>query len=176
MGAVLPGRPGSGASRGLLVIRRSAFWALDRLRGSRIGAHLQDRRRSERDADYLAEHTSADAEFRGAGIADSPLRGKARIRNRMEDSRSRAYRGRLSRVSTSGSHGTPFVYYQGHEKRARKFGDLIHHHEAAGYSIGSPHVLMRATSRAASSACCRTSGGSICRGYPIGSTAPWRIS
>jgi len=144
-------------------IRFWTFWALDRVRGGRVRAHvrelallnddpaLAEKRRAERLQDLLdhaCRTTPYYRQFSGAAtLGDFPVLQKRTIRERHADFLSSAYQPpSLVMKHTSGSYGTPLAFYFSPEKAARHRAEVIYHTRWAGYEIGMKHAQTRTRS------------------------------
>jgi phenylacetate-CoA ligase len=147
--------------------RRSAFFALDRLRGSPYRRHLQDLSEFFRDPpgyvtviearlrrllSHAARTTAAYAPYHGASdLRDFPVLTKRQIVERQREYLSTAFEtARLPHLSTSGSYGVPFRYPLTWEKRYRQRAEIFYFNRWAGFEIGDRHVFAGATGQSKS--------------------------
>jgi phenylacetate-CoA ligase len=143
-------------------IRKSGFWALDFLQGSRVQDHMADLDRAFAHPDAalalskhriraLIEHacntTVYYSQFKGAReLSDFPLLQKKTIREHYDGFLSSAFdKASLIRALTSGSYGTPFVFLLTRDKKARQHAEIIYFGRWAGYDVGQPHAYVRVT-------------------------------
>jgi phenylacetate-CoA ligase len=74
-------------------------------------------------------------------LAEFPVLQKADIRLHYDDFFSEQYeRGKLVKVTTSGSYGTPLTFGLSPDRSARKTAELVFYSEWAGFHIGTKHA------------------------------------
>jgi phenylacetate-CoA ligase len=137
--------------------RERGFWILDRLRGNPIRRHYLDIAHLTTHPDEMEEssnvrlrdlirnataHVPYYRKYDGAtALADFPVLQKADIRLHYDDFFSEQYeRGKLVKVTTSGSYGTPLTFGLSPDRSARKAAELIFYSEWAGFHIGTKHA------------------------------------
>jgi phenylacetate-CoA ligase len=138
-------------------IREHGFWLLDQLRGNPIRRHYLDIAYLTTYPDELEESSNARLRdlirnatahvpyyrrYGGAtSLTDFPVLQKADIRLHYDDFFSEQYeRGKLVKVTTSGSYGTPLTFGLSPDRSARKTAELIFYSEWAGFHIGTKHA------------------------------------
>ena len=138
-------------------IRERGFWLLDQLRGNPIRWHYLDIAFLTTHPDETEESSNARLrdliraatahvpyyrKYDGAtSLADFPVLQKADIRLHYDDFFSEQYeRGKLVKVTTSGSYGTPLTFGLSPDRGARKTAELIFYSEWAGFHIGTKHA------------------------------------
>jgi phenylacetate-CoA ligase len=138
-------------------IRERGFWLLDRLRGNPIRRHYLDIAYLTTHPDEMEESSNARLrelirnataevpyyrKYDGAtSLVDLPVLQKADIRLHYDDFFSEQYeRGKLVRVTTSGSYGTPLTFGLSPDRSARKTAELIFYSEWASFHIGTRHA------------------------------------
>jgi len=143
-------------------MRASVFWFLDALRGAPLrrewlrvrheagmGGLPADARRARLAG--LLDHACRTTRYYKAhrpdrGLSAFPVITKRAIREQPDAFLSDAFeRARLRKVTTSGSSGEPFACYHDPCKVRRKLADLLLYNGEAGYRVGLPHLLIRAT-------------------------------
>jgi phenylacetate-CoA ligase len=135
-------------------LRRTGFWALDRLKGGAIRHHYDDihsimtgRQPDAAVLSDLLEHaartTPAYAAYAGAGLHAFPVLGRDDLRNRSEAFRSAAFAPNALHVRrTSGSTGVPLTVVHDPGKRQRAIADVIYFNETAGQRVGDRLVWL----------------------------------
>ena len=144
-----------------LNLRSLAFWSLDYLRGSPIGAHYSDvarkipsssiqiRKDQELQFAKILNHATQTTPFYQSfkdakNLSDLPVINKLKILDDYNLFRSSSFPGdNLKRMSTSGSTGVPFHIFQNSLKRTRVLADLIYFSGQVGYNVGERHALFR---------------------------------
>jgi phenylacetate-CoA ligase len=149
--------------------RERGFWLLDRLRGNPIRRHYLDIACLTTHPDEMEESSKARLrdlirnatayvpyyrKYDGAkSLADFPVLQKADIRRHYDDFFSEQYeRGKLVKVTTSGSYGTPLTFGLSPDRNARKTAELIFYSEWAGFRIGARHANVGTRRKSASKA------------------------
>ena len=139
--------------------RKFIFYLNDRIRGGVISKHLKDinyilkdplavdsQNKIEFKKEKLIQHTIKNVpyykrnglEITYVNLDSFPVINKNIIRDNFDDFISDGYEvGKLNRVVTSGSTGTPFGVYHDRVKKARNSADTIHFGTLAGYTIGN---------------------------------------
>lgn len=73
-----------------------------------------------------------------------PVIAKKFLGNNIQQIKSNKHdNSKLIKVSTSGSYGTPFVFYLTSEKKNRRLSEVLYHGENVGYKIGVKHAFFR---------------------------------
>jgi phenylacetate-CoA ligase len=148
-------------------IRFGAFRAVDWMRGSAASHALADLDRLQKlqhDAPELlayrdsaltrlmahAQQTTVAYRNCASELSQLPSVSKAQLHANRTQYLSSAYRDKtLIPVKTSGSTGTPFVWYQNAEKRRRVHAEVIHFSRTAGYEVGEQLIYLRAIAEGA---------------------------
>lgn len=138
-------------------IRRTAFWALDTVKGGKVRKQYQDielKMKGERQidqalADMLQYALAHVPRYQGKSytkLSDFPVITKKDIMAAYDDSRSDEFRNNeeLHEVATSGSSGNPFHAFQNADKRNRVIAELMYIHDQIGWRIGDRYMFMRA--------------------------------
>src|SRR5690606_15746802 len=77
-------------------------------------------------------------------LSDFPVLTKRDIKNEYEDFFSNKYRlDQLVKVSTSGSYGTPFIFYLTKEKRIRQTAEVFYFSKWSNFDIGMKYAYFR---------------------------------
>ncbi len=141
-------------------MRSLAFRFLDEIRGNIFSRYVVELERAVVDPAYAStlrnqrlhsllslayESTEYYSSVRSASLDQFPVMTKALMRNKLDAFRSHKYNGRLWKVTSSGSYGSPFTYFHSDTKRVRKQAELLFFNSLAGYEVGTPHVLIRTT-------------------------------
>jgi phenylacetate-CoA ligase len=138
-------------------IRERGFWLLDQLRGNPIRRHYLDIVHLTTHPDEMEESSNARLrdlirnatadvpyyrKYDGAtSLTDFPVLQKADIRLHYDDFFSEQYeRGKLVRVTTSGSYGTPLTFGLSPDRSTRKTAELIFYSQWAGFRVGTRHA------------------------------------
>ncbi|TNC19703.1 hypothetical protein FHE66_02310 [Georgenia sp. 311] len=139
-----------------VAARQTAFRLVDTARGSRTRPAVEEITRTlarpgdpasaelhaRRLRGMLVHAATTARAFAGCSpddLASYPVTDKNIIRERLDDYRSSAHTdGKLRRVSTSGSTGTPFASFQDPGKVARNSADTIAFARRIGYDVGAP--------------------------------------
>jgi len=140
-----------------VAARQTAFRLVDTARGSRTRTAVEEitrtlerpghpagaRLHARRLRDLLRHAAATTRAFAGCDpedLSSFPVTDKNVIRERLEEFRSSAHTddGKLRRVSTSGSTGTPFASFQDPAKVARNSADTIAFARRIGYDVGAP--------------------------------------
>lgn len=146
------------------LIRRVGYFALDRIRGSRVTKHLRDldsfvngsedyrqeltRTRLQSLLRHAVETVPFYQEFKRESLQleDFPIIRKSLISTQYDKFLSRAYdRGQLIPMTTSGSYGTPFTFWLTADKKARQTAEIIWFSRWIGYHVGDRHAYVRVT-------------------------------
>lgn len=142
------------------TIRKCGFWTLDFLKKGQIFKPYNDVKKiinggytGEKQADeYLdnllshavntTKHYEKYKEYKS--LYDFPVITKRDIKNGYEDFLSNKYKkDDLIQVFTSGSYGTPFMFYLTKKKKARQTAEIIYFSKWANYNIGMKHAYFR---------------------------------
>lgn len=138
-------------------LRRTVYWTLDTIKGSKVKAHCKDiqaKFAGEKSVDEALAKMLAYAQenvpyYQGnqfQTLSDFPVIDKSCIMANYDQFRSVEYRNTdvLHEVSTSGSSGNPFHAFQNKDKRNRVVAELATIHEKLGWKIGDRYVFLRA--------------------------------
>ena len=138
----------------MINLRFHSFWALDRLRGGRVGSHWRDIREEllqypeadslkckKRLRDLLSHAAKTVPFYRSldgnSELENWPVVTKLQIKERISSFVSSSFRQQqLTKVVTSGSTGTPFEVFHDRNKRWRNSADTLAFAELAGYHLG----------------------------------------
>lgn len=141
----------------MINIRKSGFFFLDLLQGSKIRKHLDNIRECKKDENLIFQKKQLDKILQYActeipfykgidssSIKNFPVMNKI-IYNKNKDSviNPKYELGELYCTSTSGSSGVPFKTYQDKNKRKRNNADLITLFSDFGFDIGEKYVFIR---------------------------------
>lgn len=142
-------------------MRRSGFWMLDFLKGSKVRKHLiniefimeniDDPRIRKMQDNYLQQMLIYAKErvplykgVNGTDLKSFPIVNKTIIKENYKDFQSIDFRDKkVVDLHTSGSTGTPFVVRQDPNKRNRVFAEMIYFWEKAGFKIGMKYIFFR---------------------------------
>ena len=136
--------------------RRTAFWALDAVRGKPIRGHLEDIRSSmdgtteaperlEALLDHARRTTPFYTDVESSRLDAFPILTRPVLQRQPEALHSNAYANATFReVTTSGSTGRPVTVRQDQGKRLRSIADIIYMNEICGLLVGDPLLWMRA--------------------------------
>lgn len=143
-------------------IRRTAYWTLDFLIGSKVRKHYDDIKNimengekpdviqlKEKYLDNILKYATENVEFYKknksySSLKDFPIINKSIIKDHYEKFQSTEYKNaRVFKMHTSGSTGTPFIVRQNTYKRNRVFAEMIYFWGKAGYQIGMKYVYFR---------------------------------
>lgn len=146
----------------LQKIRRNAFWALDRLKGSGVKNHLEEvaelmevkpasetRALNDRYLRDLLVHSVETVPFyhsfsRESSFTEFPVIDKDVIRTNYSDFRSGQYSDdEVIPAITSGSTGTPFKVFHDRNKKLRNSADTLYFAGLAGYEIGQKLIYLK---------------------------------
>jgi phenylacetate-CoA ligase len=144
------------------MIRRNAFWLMDRIKGGKLNRilheiafmieHADSHESLQLKKDYLSSllsHSVKTTQFYKAydswnSITDFPVINKNIIRNNYKDFRSNQYTAeRTKQISTSGSTGIPFTVDQCEKKVIRNQADNLFFSQMCGYTVGDPIYYLR---------------------------------
>lgn len=143
-------------------IRRTAYWTLDFLTGSKVRKHYEDIKKIMENVQgpdviqikekYLADilkYATENVEFYKiyrsySSLKDFPIINKNIIKEYYEEFQSPDYKdARVINMHTSGSTGTPFIVRQNVYKRNRVLAEMMYFWGKAGYQIGMRYVYFR---------------------------------
>ena len=143
-------------------IRRSGFWVLDFLKGSKVRKHYldilylmenaTDSNAQKKQRQYLSnvlKFATENVDFYKPYISfsslnDFPIINKSIIKEHYEEFQSPQYKdAKVFNMHTSGSTGTPFVVRQDINKRNRVFAEMMYFWGKAGFEIGMKYVFFR---------------------------------
>ncbi len=146
----------------LQTFRKSLFWSLDVLRGSKVKSHYRDvqnilenfrsvesRNRRTESLNKLLNHavntTTFYQQFAGFdSIEDFPVINKNSIRDQYDNFGSSVFKDQTNyQVYTSGSTGTPFKVFHDKNKRDRHSADVTYFNRKAGFEIGNKLFYIR---------------------------------
>lgn len=144
-------------------LRYYVFWLLDFAKGGHVRKHYKDikfilenygsaeaSRRMDKHLSGILNHAVTTVPYyknheKYNSLRDFPIVNKVLLREFVDDFISEEFKDKKSyQVSTSGSTGTPFVVYQGKNKKLRNTADTIYFSEKAGYRIGHKLFYIRA--------------------------------
>lgn len=137
--------------KALEILRKKAYWTLDRMKGGPVGNQLADIERImskgdipedvyvKRILDYATSHVPFYEDYKGwKSLGDFPVVNKNIIRGRITEFLSSQYdKSKLTVRETSGSTGMPFTVYQDATKRRRATADTLWFSKQAHYELGS---------------------------------------
>lgn len=142
-------------------LRYMSFWTLDLLKGGRVKKHYNDIKffesnvneaasqdKQQKRLDVILRHAATSTKFYSAfnpdSLANFPVINKSVINENFDAILAAGYeKGKLHRVATSGSTGTPLVVYQDNLKRDRHKAENIYYNEKPGYKIGTKLYYFR---------------------------------
>ena len=142
------------------AIRKYGFWTMDFLRGRQLSSQYNDikaimennelgEKKAREYLNNLLDHavntTKHYERFKGyKDLYDFPVLTKKDIKNEYEDFFSNKYRiDELVKVSTSGSYGTPLIFYLTKEKRSRQTAEALYFSKWSNYDIGMKYGYFR---------------------------------
>lgn len=142
------------------IVRKLGFWTLDFIKKRQILKPYNDiekiiggRYSSEKQIDEylykLLEHAVHTTKYyekcKGyKELSDFPVVKKKDIKANYEQFLSNKYKkNNLIRVQTSGSYGTPFIFYITKEKKARQTAEIIYFSKWGRYNLGMKHAYLR---------------------------------
>lgn len=142
------------------IVRKLGFWTLDFIKKGQILKPYNDiekiiggRYSSEKQIDEylykLLEHAVHTTKYyekcKGyKELSDFPVVKKKDIKANYEQFLSNKYKkNNLIRVQTSGSYGTPFIFYITKEKKARQTAEIIYFSKWGRYNLGMKHAYLR---------------------------------
>lgn len=150
----------NGRNRGINMIgswlRRTAYFLLDTLKGSKVTKHYRDivskmsgKKECFNELSELLRYSKENVPYytkvKGSDLNDFPVVNKKDIMSKFEEFQSTIYSHTdLHWVSTSGSTGIPFKANQNSDKRNRTIADLIYFHRLNGWNLGDKYVFLRA--------------------------------
>lgn len=142
-------------------IRRTGFWVLDFLKGSKVKKHLNDielimgniddPKIKEKQNNYLEEilmyaikEVPFYSGYNSSKLESFPIVNKNMIKENYKDFQSKEFKDiNVINLHTSGSTGTPFIVRQDKNKRNRVFAEMMYFWEKAGFKIGMKYVFFR---------------------------------
>lgn len=137
--------------------RKTAFWALDLLKGKKIRYHYDDvaaKMRGDKSIDVplndILAYVQKNVPYYGGkqykNLTDFPVVNKHTIMASFDSFRSKEFadQAALHEVATSGSSGNPFHAFQNIDKRKRVIAELAYIHDNVGWKIGDRYVFLRA--------------------------------
>jgi phenylacetate-CoA ligase len=142
------------------IIRRSAYWGIDCLKGQPVKKHLNEIIKIMENPDLVKQHQERQLKelisycvnnvpfyknYSDNGKLDEyPIINKATIKDNFELMKSPLYTEKdVIKLSTSGSTGTPFSILQDKSKRNRVLAEMMYFWGKAGYKIGMRYVFFR---------------------------------
>lgn len=142
-------------------IRRTGFWILDFLKGSKVKNHLNDiemimeniedpmikekqKKYLEEILNYAIKEVPFYSEYNSISLETFPIVDKNMIKEKYDSFQSKEFKNlNVIKLHTSGSTGTPFVVRQDKNKRNRVFAEMMYFWEKAGFKIGMKYVFFR---------------------------------
>ena len=133
-------------------LRETAFWILDRIKGSPIGNQIKKQQQinsNEQDLSrllrYARKHVPYYRESPEISLSSFPVIDKSVIKNAYESFRSDEFSddSKLITLYTSGSSGTPFKAYQNKDKDNSHKAALILLNRSVGWNIGDRWAHLR---------------------------------
>ncbi|WP_340063249.1 CoF synthetase [Ascidiimonas aurantiaca] len=144
-------------------LRKRSYWVVDFCKGSEIAKHLKDiesiihhtdyataNHRKDVYLDSILKFATATVPFyqklngKNIPLETFPVINKNIIRDSQNDFRSSFYKDKtVSKVTTSGSTGTPFSVYQDTDKKKRGAADMIFYARQAGFELGNTLYYLR---------------------------------
>ena len=138
-------------------LRQTLFWFADSVKGGYIGKYIRelelfDKKKIDiepilkKRLDGLLNHAIHNVPFYASyrnwkSLYDFPIINKKILKNNFNDFLSSAYKiNSLITGQTSGSYGTPFIFYFTKQKKARKTADIIHYNEKVVFKLGMNHT------------------------------------
>lgn len=142
------------------AIRKYGFWAMDFLQRGQISRPYNDikeiienREIGDKKADEYLDNILSHAvnttkyyeKYRGyKNLNDFSVITKKDIKNEYEDFFSNKYkRENLVRIFTSGSYGTPFIFYLTKERKVRQTAEVLYFGKWSNYDIGMKYAYFR---------------------------------
>jgi phenylacetate-CoA ligase len=143
------------------LVRHYGFLFYDQAKGRPVSRHLSDldlyfsgpeeySNIHQKKIDQLLSHACETVEYykpyKGlSNLRDFPIMSKEIIKNQQESFMSQAFsKPSLNVVKTSGSYGTPMIFYQNAEKWSRRSAEVIYFNRWAGYDVGMKHAFIKA--------------------------------
>ncbi len=139
------------------LVLRFGFWVFDHLRNRKVLRHVQDLQRwidhpneiesvhTENLSDLLhhaTHHTPYYRKYQGAqDLSAFPVLTKSILRDQGARMFSDGHQKRVS-VFTSGSYGTPMVFWLSPEKKARRLAEALVYNQLAGYRVGCRYAMV----------------------------------
>ncbi|XLS30771.1 CoF synthetase [Flavobacteriaceae bacterium M23B6Z8] len=143
-------------------LRKTAYWTLDKLKGSPVKKHYlqisralehddikETKHQSESSLKQLLEYATKNIPFykdfaNTIDLENFPVVDKNVIREQQERFLSVGYpKAKLDKVTTSGSTGAPFTIYQDKNKKNRNAADVFYFAEKAGFELGNTLYYFR---------------------------------
>ncbi len=143
-------------------IRRTSFWLLDFITGSKVGKHYKEIKYimenyeesnviqlKEKHLLDILKYATENVEFYKksssyTSINDFPIINKNIIKVHYEEFQSVEYKDKkVIKMHTSGSTGTPFVVRQDIFKRNRVLAEMIYFWGTVGYQVGMRYIYFR---------------------------------
>jgi phenylacetate-CoA ligase len=138
-------------------LRQTLFWLADSVKGGYVGTHIRELELSDKkkidDTPILKKRLTGllnhaiqsvpyFASYRNwKSLYDFPITNKKILKNNFNDFLSSAYKiTSLYTGQTSGSYGTPFIFYFTKQKKVRKTAEIIHYNKNAGFELGMSHA------------------------------------
>jgi phenylacetate-CoA ligase len=143
------------------LVRRFGFLCYDHAKGSSVSRQIYDldlyftdpelyqnvnQKRTGQLLNHACETVEYYNQYKGlSNITDFPIISKEIIKKQQGSFISWAFnKSSLNIAKTSGSYGTPMIFYQNAEKWSRRSAEVIYFNRWAGYDIGMKHALVRA--------------------------------
>ena len=139
-------------------IRRTFYWVLDFLRGSKVRKHLNDiahvmenpdsvgeyqAEKIKLLLDYATKNTLFYHSFASKNLSEFPVINKMIIKNQYNSFKTPMSDMKAIALHTSGSTGTPFIILQNPDKRNRVLAEMMYFWGKSGYKIGMRYVFFR---------------------------------
>lgn len=141
-------------------LRNSVFWLIDKLKGSPVRQNFNEvafmlenpnaldviQRRKQYLEKIISHAVHTVPYYKGyedtISLESLPIVNKNIIRDNMELFISNKYTlDQLFRDSTSGSTGTPFIFYKNKGKLIRNTADTMYHYNNDGYEVGKNYTI-----------------------------------
>ena len=144
-------------------IRNKGYFILDRLRKETLASYVHELEKFDQvEQPYsliqeklshllsIAQKTTVfyQGQVKGVDLLAYPVIAKKQLREKMDQFLSSKHqKSQLVKVSTSGSYGTPLVFYLTKQKKKRQLAEVIHYTSKSGYRIGVNHGFFMSSQR-----------------------------
>lgn len=142
-------------------IRNNIFWIIDAIKGYNVKKHYKNvkelnnqlndnfiQKINDKKLDKICKHAINTVSFYKKldikQFEDFPILSKKILRENIDLFISEKFdKNKLIKGSTSGTSGTPFVFYKNIDKKYRNDADFIYYYEKGGYVLGNPLYYFR---------------------------------